>query len=74
MFFFRISHSMLFSNQDTPVMMNSTGASSFPNYAICSKLSTCSSCIEAEVIFNSAPAFFLKQISFRQLNREKYNF
>jgi hypothetical protein len=37
-------------------VMNSTGASSFPNYAVCSKLSTCSSCIEAEVIFKSAAA------------------
>ncbi len=55
-FFYRISHSMLSSNQDTPVVLNSTGASSFPNYAVCSKLSTCSSCIEAEVIFYSAPA------------------
>jgi hypothetical protein len=32
-------------------VLNSTGASSFPNFAVCSKLSTCSSCIEAEVIF-----------------------
>ncbi len=55
-FLYRISHSMLSSNQDTPVVLNSTGASSFPNYAVCSKLSTCSSCIEAEVIFYSAPA------------------
>jgi hypothetical protein len=55
---------MLSSNQDTPVVLNSTGASSFPNYAICSKLSTCNSCIEAEVFFTVRQLSILSKSAF----------